>query len=254
MIEPFWTCLRFYTRLPTPANAGAHAPPDFETAHWAVPLVGALVGAIGGAAASIFLRLGLSSMLAATGAVATMALVTGALHEDGLADFIDGIGGGASADRKLAIMRDSRLGAYGVLTLCLTSMLRVFALAALLQTSACAGAAALIFTGATSRCAGLLPMGLLSPARADGAGAAAAAPSRRALGAMAGQATLVAVAPLLAGVSPLLVMLAFLLAYGASVYISGVAQRQIGGYTGDVLGASQQASEIVMLIALSAGH
>jgi adenosylcobinamide-GDP ribazoletransferase len=71
---------------------------------------------------------------------------------------------------------------------------------------------------------------------------------------MAGQATLVAVAPLLAGVSPLLVMLAFLLAYGASVYISGVAQRQIGGYTGDVLGASQQASEIVMLIALSAGH
>jgi len=113
MISRFWTCLRFYTRLPTPADAGAHAPPDFEASDWALPLVGALVGVLAGAALLIAMRLGLSPTLAATVAVATMALVTGALHEDGLADFVDGIGGGATPERKLEIMRDSRLGAYG---------------------------------------------------------------------------------------------------------------------------------------------
>ncbi len=254
MIQNFWTCLRFYTRLPTPAEAGGHAPPDFEASGWAIPLVGALVGTIGGVALLIAVRLGLSPMLAATVAVAAMALVTGALHEDGLADFIDGVGGGATRDAKLAIMRDSRLGSYGALALCLTSLLRVFALAALAQTSALAAACALIFAGATSRSAGLLPMSLLTPARADGAGAAATAPSLHVLGAMAGKTMLIAFLPLLSGVSPFALALAFLLAYAVCVLVARVAQQQIGGYTGDVLGAAQQAAEIIMLMTLSAGE
>jgi adenosylcobinamide-GDP ribazoletransferase len=254
MIDPFWTCLRFYTRLPTPAVAGAHAPPDFDAGGWAVPLVGALVGALGGAALLIALRLGLSPTLAATLAVATLALVTGGLHEDGLADFIDGIGGGATSERKLEIMRDSRLGAYGALALCLTSLLRVFALSALAQTGGPAAGAALTFAGAVSRSAGLLPMSLLAPARPDGAGAAVTPPSPRALGAMAGKALLIAVAPLLSGASPLVVALAFLLGYATSALIARVASRQIGGYTGDVLGAAQQTAEIVVLLTLSASH
>ncbi len=254
MIDAFWICLRFYTRLPTPADAGAHVPPDFDTGGWAIPLVGALIGASGGGALSIALRLGLSETLAATLAVATMALVTGALHEDGLADFVDGIGGGATLERKLAIMRDSRLGAYGALALFLAIILRVLALADLTHAGGYAAAAALIFVGAASRTAGLLPMGLLAPARADGAAAAVTAPSPRALGAMAGTALPAALAPLLSGAGPLIVTLAFLLAYGASLIVARLAQRQIGGYTGDVLGAAQQAAEIVMLLTLSAGH
>lgn len=253
MTEQFWTCLRFYTRLPTPADAGAHAPPDFEAAGWAIPLVGALVGLIGGGALLIALRFGLSPLLAATGAVATMALITGALHEDGLADFIDGVGGGATLERKLAIMRDSRLGSYGALALCLASLLRIFALAALAQKSPLSAAAALIFAGAASRSAGLLPMSLLAPARADGAGASVAAPSLRALGAMAGKALVFAFLPLLFGVSPFTLALAFILAYAASALVAQMARRQIGGYTGDVLGAAQQAAEIIVLMTLSAG-
>ena len=253
MTQNFWTCLRFYTRLPTPAEAGGHAPPDFEASGWAIPLVGAFVGAIGGVALLIAVRSGLSPMLAATLAVAAMALVTGALHEDGLADFVDGVGGGATRDAKLAIMRDSRLGSYGALALCLTSLLRVFALAELAQTSGLAAASALIFAGAASRSAGLLPMSLLTPARADGAGAAATAPSLHVLGAMAGKALLIAFLPLLSGVSPFALVLAFSLAYAASTLIARIAQRQIGGYTGDVLGAAQQAAEIAVLITLSAG-
>ncbi len=253
MIEAFWTCLRFYTRLPTPADAGAHAPPNFDSGGWAIPLVGALIGAIGGGALLIALRLGLSETLAATLAIATMALVTGALHEDGLADFIDGIGGGATPARKLAIMRDSHLGAYGALALCLTSILRVLALADLTHAGGQTAAAALIFAGAASRAAGLLPMGLLAPARADGAAAAVTPPSPRALGAMAAKASPAALAPLLSGAGPLVVALALLLAYGTSLFVARLAQRQIGGYTGDVLGAAQQATEIVMLLTLSAG-
>ncbi len=254
MIQPFWTCLRFYTRLPTPADAGGHAPPDFEASGWAIPLAGALVGAIGGMTLHISIRLGLSPALAATLAIAATALVTGALHEDGLADFVDGVGGGATRDAKLAIMRDSRLGSYGVLALCLASLLRVFALAALAQTNALAGVMALVFAGAASRSAGLLPMNLLAPARADGAGAATTAPSLHALGGMAGKALLIGFLPLLAGVSPVGILLAFLLAYAVCALIARVAQQQISGYTGDVLGAAQQASEIVILVTLSAGH
>jgi adenosylcobinamide-GDP ribazoletransferase len=254
MIDHFWACLRFYTRLPTPIDAGAHAPPDFDAGGWAVPVVGALVGALGGGALLIAMRAGLSATLAATLAVAAMALVTGALHEDGLADFIDGIGGGATPERKLAIMRDSRLGAFGALALCLTSLARVFALATLAQSGAHAAAAALVFAGAASRSAGLLPMSLLAPARTDGAGASVAAPSWRALGALAGAALVFALAPALTGVSPLALALAFLLAFAASIFIARVAHRQIGGYTGDVLGAAQQAAEIVVLMTLSAGQ
>lgn len=252
MTEQFWICLRFYTRLPTPAAAGAHAPPDFEASGWAVPLVGALVGLIGGGALLVVFRLGLSPLLAATGAVATMALITGALHEDGLADFIDGVGGGATSERKLAIMRDSRLGSYGALALCLTSLLRIFALAALAQRSPLSAAAALIFAGAASRSAGLLPMSLLEPARADGAGASATAPSLRALGAMAGKTLLFASPSLLTGLGPVLALSAFALAYATSALVAQCARRQIGGYTGDVLGAAQQAAEIIVLMTLSA--
>jgi adenosylcobinamide-GDP ribazoletransferase len=71
---------------------------------------------------------------------------------------------------------------------------------------------------------------------------------------MAGMALPAALAPLLSGAGPLIVTLAFLLAYGASVIVARLAQRQIGGYTGDVLGAAQQAAEIVMLLTFSAGH
>src|SRR3954451_11881682 len=91
-----------------PAGDGAVA-----RATWALPVAGLLVGLAGALIYKIAIRFGLTPNLAALLALATTALITGALHEDGLADTADGLGGGRTRERKLEIMRDSRIGTYG---------------------------------------------------------------------------------------------------------------------------------------------
>ena len=100
---------------------------------WAFPVVGAVVGAIGGAVFWVCARLGMPPGVAAVWTLASMLLVTGALHEDGLADFADGLGGGRTRERKLEIMRDSRIGTFGGLALMLSLAARGTALATLAQ-------------------------------------------------------------------------------------------------------------------------
>jgi adenosylcobinamide-GDP ribazoletransferase len=243
-------CLRFFSRLPLPPDDGAM--PDFRRAARALPAAGALLGGCGAAALLLARALGLAPPIAATLAVAALLLATGALHEDGLADLADGFGGGATKERKLDIMRDSRLGAYGAAALILALLLRVFALAALCDASALRAALALVATGAVSRAAALLPLYLLPPARADGAGAAAQAPSLGTLRAALGLAALFALAPLVAGAAPKGALLAYACALLAAFGVARLAQRHIGGYTGDVLGAAQQFAEIAALLMLSA--
>ena len=151
----------FLTRLPigTPADAAGR----LAASSWAFPLVGAGVGAI---AALVFLvaeLLGLGAGAAALLAVLAALCVTGALHEDGLADTADGLFGGNDRPRRLAIMRDSRLGAYGVLALVLSVTLRAAALAQ--SGEAFYAGLALVAAHAASR--GVLPaaMRVLAPAR-----------------------------------------------------------------------------------------
>ena len=107
--------MRFFTRLPWPG--GDFAPPDFRRIAWAAPLAGALVGLVGAAALFVAHCVRLPGLMAGTIALAATVAATGALHEDGLADVADGFGGGSSRERKLEILRDSRLGAYGVVAL-----------------------------------------------------------------------------------------------------------------------------------------
>ena len=234
----------FLTRLPigTPADAAGR----LAASSWAFPLVGAGVGAI---AALVFLAaelLGLGAGAAALLAVLASLCVTGALHEDGLADTADGLFGGNDRPRRLAIMRDSRLGAYGVLALVLSVTLRAAALAQ--SGEAFYAGLALVAAHAASR--GLLPaaMRVLAPARVDGLGAGAGRP---------GMATAVAAAAIgaaiaLAALGPACGGVALGLAAGA-VFAAGLfAYRRIGGYTGDVLGAFQQVAEIVILLAAAA--
>ncbi|RIK85995.1 MAG: adenosylcobinamide-GDP ribazoletransferase, partial [Hyphomicrobiales bacterium] len=116
----------------------------FAETQWAAPVAGALVGLGVGAVAWLALALGLPASLAAAFALAAGIAVTGALHEDGLADTADGFGGGRDRDGKLAIMRDSRIGSYGVLALGLSLIARWAALAALAAASPAAALAAAV--------------------------------------------------------------------------------------------------------------
>jgi len=220
---------------------------------WAAPLAGAIIGAIGGAALIACHDLSLPPFLCAAFAVAGLALMTGALHEDGLADVADGFGGGATREAKLAIMRDSRIGAFGAVALILSLTIRVGAVAALLRQSPGIGFAGLVLSSAAARAAALAPLALLAPARRDGAGADAAGVTTSQLTAAA--LTVVAIA-LVTGVIWLGIVrsLFSLVIAGAGAWgVSALARREIGGQTGDVAGASAQASEIATLCALLIG-
>ncbi|HTO79868.1 MAG TPA: adenosylcobinamide-GDP ribazoletransferase [Methylocystis sp.] len=251
MAKDWALCLRFYTRLDWEGPQAVEMA-GFAAALRALPLAGASIGGIGALALAFPRALGLSPLVAATLGVAALIAITGGLHEDGLADVADGFGGGATRARKLEIMRDSRLGSYGGLALGLSLLLRVFALAALTERSTSLAAAAMIATGALSRCAGLAPLLALSPARAEGAGAAMPRPSSGALAQAAALAGLFSLAPALYGAPLARILVADLAACVAAILVARLAERQIGGYTGDVLGAAQQLAEIAALLALSA--
>jgi len=249
-------CLRFFTRAPVPNLAMERDPfglPDFSRAAGALGLVGALIGAFAAAVLLLALAFGLSSGPAAAFAMVALVAATGALHEDGLADVADGFGGGQSAESKLAIMKDSRIGSFGAAALVLCLLLRWTLLASLSSAGAGLAATALVSAGAVSRVAALAPMVLLAPARRSGAGAALGRPSPRALAVAAASAAFIGLAPALAREAPIWPLLGCALAVAATWLTAMLSRRQIGGFTGDVVGAAQQAAEIAYLSALCMG-
>ncbi|MBL6936473.1 MAG: adenosylcobinamide-GDP ribazoletransferase [Alphaproteobacteria bacterium] len=228
------------TRIPT-GGAGVGSA-TFARALWAYPLAGALVGSLGGLTYWGVLAAHLSPLVAAGLAVGVTMLASGALHEDGLADLFDGIGGARDRARRLEIMRDSRIGTYGAAALALSLLLRWSALVAL-----AAPARVLpvwIAAGALSRAAVALPLMLLPPARSDGLGAQAASPP------LWSAATAIVIA--LAIAAALLRLDAAVPATGAfavAAIVTFIAWRALGGQTGDVLGACALVAEIAALIA-----
>jgi adenosylcobinamide-GDP ribazoletransferase len=256
VLSDLLACLRFYTRLPLRALAretDRHAMPDFSRAVGLVPVAGALIGLLGALVLTLAAGLGLAPLPTATIAIGSLVLVTGAMHEDGLADLCDGFGGGATSERKLEIMKDSRIGTYGAAALVLSLLLRVGALAGLSAVDLRLAAAVLVAAAAVSRAAGLLPLVLLPPARSFGAGFAAARPSANAMGIATALAFLCACLPLIAGAALPRIVAACILALLAAYGVTALARRQIGGHTGDVAGAAQQAAEIAVLLAFSSG-
>ena len=236
------TGLAFCTRLPVTAPEAA----NLAKAAWTFPVVGVLIGALGALVYWLAGGLSLPPFVSATLAVAATALVTGCLHEDGLADTADGFGGGTTRERKLEIMRDSRTGAYGVVALIVSFMLRAGAIASLAGPGL--AAAALIAAHAGARATLPIFMRAVPNARDDGLSSGAGTPP-------AGPASLAALLGLLAlmaflGVGAGLVA-AFLVVMGLIAF-ARLSMRQIGGQTGDVLGAVEQASEILILLAAAA--
>jgi adenosylcobinamide-GDP ribazoletransferase len=238
-------CLAALTRLPVRLDEAAGARPLAEAA-WAFPVVGLGVGLLGGIGFGLARQADLAPGLAAAVALAATVLATGALHEDGLADMADGCGGGRDAAAKLAIMRDSRIGTYGVIALVLAFALRLGALDTIAQ--AAPVAAALLAAGAMSRAGIVLVMRLGAPARSDGLAAAAGRADVVTL--FVAAAIALAAGVVLIGFWPAL--LAAAAAMLAALGVLGLALRQIGGTTGDVLGAAQQAAEVAVLLVASA--
>src|ERR1700722_165816 len=149
--------LRFFTRLrvgePEPG-----APLDIDRIAWAAPVAGVAVGLISALILALTTLLGLPPLLRAGLATAALVVAPGALHEDGLADVADGFGGGATRARKLEIMRDSRIGAYGAIAIALALILRVGALAAALDGGFWRAGSSLVLVAALSRAAALTPL------------------------------------------------------------------------------------------------
>ena len=211
----------------------------------AFPLIGIIIGLIAGIAFGLASGLGLPDLVAALIAVAISALLTGALHEDGLADTADGFGGGRSKKDKLALMRDSRIGAYGVLALLLVIAIKVGAISDFdtVGETMCA----LIAAAAASRAAMPALMCWMTPARVDGLSAAAGRPPRNHV--ITGIIIAIIISLILLNWTGLVALIA---AAAGTLLVASIAQRQISGQTGDVLGATQQISELFFLLALAA--
>ncbi len=241
-----WTLL---TRIPAPGFR-LQTQANLGSAFWAYPLIGAAVGAIGAAVYVISIELGLGMLSPFAMALAAMTLATGAFHEDGLGDFMDGIGGGQTRERKLEIMRDSRLGTYGVMALVTFFLLSTTLLFELKNTGwqpAFGGfAAVFICVGAFQRAALGLPLVLLKPVRSDGLAADTPQPRYRivALGILI--ATLISMLLLGPGATAVVFAASMLSALG----VTWLAWRQLGGRTGDALGAAASLAGVVSVAAL----
>lgn len=234
-------CLGLLTRIPILGDTGDDTRAQLARASWAFPIVGALIGAIGAAVFAAASTLGLPPWTAALLAVGATVAVSGGLHEDGLADVADGFGGALARENKLAIMLDSRIGTYGTLALIFSVALRAAALAAIADPWP--AAAALVAAHAGARACLPAVMRALPLARADGLAARAGMPETATAAIALGLAALVVFATLGVGTG----VLAILAATAAAAAVAGLARRQIGGYTGDVLGAVQQCAEITLL-------
>ncbi|HSV30376.1 MAG TPA: adenosylcobinamide-GDP ribazoletransferase [Candidatus Omnitrophota bacterium] len=230
----------FLTRLPLP-DLGPVAEGGLARAMRGFPLVGGGLGILAGlvfmAAHSV-----LPAALAAVLAVLALVLLTGALHEDGLADTADGLGARGDRERRLEVMRDSRSGAYGVLALIFSIGIRAVALAQ--APSGAAGLGALVAACALGRALVPAAMQVMPPARPDGLGAMAGVPD-------ASVAALAAVLGLMLTVAGMgqAAPVVIVSAVAAALAVVAVARRALGGYTGDVLGAVVQAAEAAVLVA-----
>jgi adenosylcobinamide-GDP ribazoletransferase len=247
----FLVAVRFLTRLPVPFLRTLD-PPPLSQSMALFPVAGALIGGAVGAVLEIAAFARLPPLACAVAALGAGALITGALHEDGLSDMADGFGGGATREDRLDIMRDSRIGAYGALALVLVSLARASLFATLLALPRWTTIALLACAAAFSRALIVDFMWATRPARRDGLSVMAGRPGRNttlaalALGGLgAGFASGYLLSPAIGLVS--------LVAGGTTLgFVRWLAMRKIGGQTGDVIGAAQVLSELAMLAVYAA--
>ena len=234
-LEYFLGALRFFTRLPVPAWVG-HGSVALDHSARYFPAVGVVVGTLSALvyllAASFW-----PTTLAVLAAMATALYLTGAFHEDGWSDMVDGFGGGWDKAQILGIMKDSRIGSFGAIALVMLLLARF---CALIELDPPTITLALVAGHAVSRFAATTLLRALDYVRDEGK----AKPLATGIGsgglAFAGGTALL---PLLL-LPPLPALLGCLLAALATIWLARLYRRRIGGYTGDCLGATQQLAEV----------
>lgn len=256
-LETLWRdvmrALGFLTRLPVSAKWFEGDDGKLSVTARAFPVAAALA-ALPAVLVTIFgWVLDLPVLLTSTIAAATAIAIGGALHEDGLADCADGFFGGFDREKRLDIMKDSRIGAFGAMALVLAILVRIIAIAAILQASLWAAAAALIASAAAGRTALVWHWSDLPGARIGGIADKAGQPTEDA--SVLATVTGIAVAGLLAiafnGLAPAL--LAIALAAAATLAFRALCASKIGGHTGDTLGAAAIIAELTFLTGLASG-
>ncbi|MBE7209702.1 MAG: adenosylcobinamide-GDP ribazoletransferase [Gluconacetobacter diazotrophicus] len=218
---------------------------DPGRAAWCFPLVGAVIGLAGAAVLQGGAVLRLPHTLSAWCAVAAVILLSGALHEDGLADTADGVGGGRDRAARLRIMRDSRIGSYGALALILSTGIRVAAIDTIPGPRVLAG---LPCAAALGRAAMLVVVLSSRPARPDGFGRFLMTPGvERSAGIGCILAAAITLALLPIGNALMLAVLAGM----AGLAMAVLGRRMLGGFTGDILGATSVLTECLLLAMLA---
>ncbi len=215
----------------------------------AFPVAGLVIAVV--PALVLFLCSDRDPLLGALIALALMTLLAGALHEDGLADAADGLGGGRDKEHALTIMKDSRIGSYGVVALVLSFGLRAAALAAIARHDSAIAALALVATAAASRAVMVAHWHALPAARQNGVAAGAGQPEDGARNIAIFIGIAVTLLLLVPGLGLPGTVLSLILTGAAGFGFTRFVRRKLEGHTGDTIGATQQISEIVMLCALA---
>lgn len=245
--------VRFYSRLPIP-SLGAFddpaQPPAFALACRTLPVASLVIALPATCTALLLSWTHLPAFVAATIVLAVAIATSGALHEDGLADVADGFGGGATRERKLEIMKDSRVGSYGVVTLGLALIVRVGLVAQLLSLGPTCFVAGLLAAAVASRIASLALFAALPPARPTGLASTVGRPGWSALGPAIALGTGIGVVLLLPTFGPTATITSIGLALVVTFGFGRLASAQIGGQTGDVIGAAQVLAEIAFVAGL----
>jgi adenosylcobinamide-GDP ribazoletransferase len=245
--------LGFLTRMPIAEKWFEGDDGKLSVTVRAFPLAAALAALpavlilIGGTA------LDLPVLLTSTLAVAIATGIGGALHEDGLADCADGFFGGFDRERRLDIMKDSRIGAFGAMALILAILVRIIAVAAILQSGLWSAAATLIATAAAGRTALVWHWTSLPGSRTGGIADKAGQPDGDAsiFAYLTGISIAVALAILFRGIAPAILAAALLVA--ATIAFRSLCMAKVGGHTGDTLGASAILAELAFLVGLASG-
>lgn len=239
----FLAAMMFFTRIPLNWIKLPDEVPDLARASWAFTLVGLIVGFLSGFLGDILLILGLSSLLSCTIAIGFSIFITGAIHEDGLADVADGFGAGGSSEKIIEIMHDSRLGTYGMVALLLGLLIRIgisvclvdlgYSLAVVLAIGFASGKLAILFSRLWFEPSDLASLGhSLGPISQINIAVA----------------TGIWILPVIT-FFPIFGVLLGVIFSSLLIYLFGIKTTQyIGGITGDVLGAVAFLSELVFLI------
>ncbi len=237
VLSDFWRAMALLSRVPLPP-VGDFRAALIARSVWCWPLVGLVLAGLALLPAMLVDFLTGNPLVYAIFAIAAMVLLSGAMHEDGIADCADGFGGGMDRDRKLEIMRDSTVGTYAVVMLILTLGLRLV----LITAAADIGQAGILFLimAVISRAAMPVVMRILPPARDNGLGKGAGRPGW--LPVLIGFAIASAIVLVLGGIGAMFAVIVGVMI--AILIVAMVARSQIGGQTGDVLGATQICAEL----------